>query len=190
MPRPDRATSHMNRTTSGSPTACGRRASSHAAIQSQGTYLVDIQPGVTQDMRGAHRRSAPSTAQARSGHSAAHTSNCPAWDAQARTRGWPSCSSDSRPPLRCASSCAGRSRSSRPPSAHSDHSHRTERGPWRACLITVLALAPLSSHTTARPGRLAPRYKARSPAQPAGGSGASPPGLPNATADRSVLGFN
>jgi len=54
----------------------------------------------------------------------------------------------------------------------------------------VLALAPLLSHATARPGRLAPRYQARPPPWPAGGSGASPPSLPNATADRSALGFN
>ena len=66
-----------------------------------------------------------------------------------------------RSPPRYASSCAGRSRSSRPPSAHSpDRCHRTGR-PRRACLITVLALAPLSSHTAARPGGLAPRSKAR-----------------------------
>ena len=33
--------------------------------------------------------------------------------------------------------------------------------PRRACLITVLALVPLSSHAAAKPDRLAPRYKAR-----------------------------
>ena len=70
-----------------------------------------------------------------------------------------------------------------------DRSHRTGK-PRRACLITVLALAPLSNHAAARPGGLAPRSKARSPARPAGGSGASPPGHPNATADRSAPGCN
>jgi hypothetical protein len=44
---------------------------------------------------------------------------------------------------------------------HTPHHHRGQRLPRRACLITVLALAPLSSHTTARPDRLAPRYQAR-----------------------------
>ena len=40
--------------------------------------------------------------------------------------------------------------------------HHQERRTWRACLITdLLSLAPLLSHATARPGRLAPRYKAR-----------------------------
>ena len=40
--------------------------------------------------------------------------------------------------------------------------HHRERRTWRACLITdLLSLAPLLSHATARPGRLAPRYKAR-----------------------------
>jgi hypothetical protein len=68
-----------------------------------------------------------------------------------------------RSPPRCASSCAGRSRSSLPPSAHS-RPFAPNRKPRRACLITVLALAPLSSHATARPGRLAPRYQARPPA--------------------------
>jgi hypothetical protein len=47
------------------------------------------------------------------------------------------------------------------------------------------SLAPLLSHATARPGRLAPRYRAR-PGQykprSAGGSGASPSDLTNATA--------
>ena len=39
---------------------------------------------------------------------------------------------------------------------------RREWRTWRACLIPdLLALAPLLSHATARPGRLAPRYKAR-----------------------------
>ena len=33
--------------------------------------------------------------------------------------------------------------------------------PRRACLITVLALVPLPGHAMARPGRLAPRHKAR-----------------------------
>src|SRR5260370_444873 len=48
------------------------------------------------------------------------------------------------------------------------------RDPWRACLISDRsAVAPLSSHATARPDRLAHRYKAR-PHRPAGGSGASP----------------
>jgi len=68
-----------------------------------------------------------------------------------------------RSPPRCASACAGRSRSSLLPSTHSHRSHQTMR-PRRACLITVLALAPLSSHTAARPSRLAPRYQARPPA--------------------------
>ena len=40
--------------------------------------------------------------------------------------------------------------------------HHREWRTWRACLITdLLSLAPLLSHATARPGRLAPRYKAR-----------------------------
>jgi hypothetical protein len=75
---------------------------------------------------------------------------------------------------------------------HADHynchqhapAHRHQQwGTWRACLITdSLSLVPLSSHATARPGGLAPRYRARPLTRSAGGSGASPPDLTNATA--------
>jgi hypothetical protein len=50
---------------------------------------------------------------------------------------------------------------------HCHHQHapsssfRGIQEPRRACLITVLALVPLSSHAAARPSRLAPRSKAR-----------------------------
>jgi len=54
---------------------------------------------------------------------------------------------------------------------HADHHCRHQHPPghprgrgrtWRACLIPdLLGLAPLSSHATARPDRLAPRSKAR-----------------------------
>jgi hypothetical protein len=75
---------------------------------------------------------------------------------------------------------------------HADHyschqhapAHRHQQsGTWRACLITdSLSLVPLSSHATARPGGLAPRYRARPLTRSAGGSGASPSDLTNATA--------
>ena len=66
-----------------------------------------------------------------------------------------------RSPPPCASPYAGPRRSSLL-SWHAPSRSSGEWRTWRACLITdLLALAPLSSHATARTGRLAPRYKAR-----------------------------
>ena len=66
-----------------------------------------------------------------------------------------------RSPPPCASPYAGPRRSSLL-SWHAPSRSSGEWRTWRACLITdLLALAPLLSHATARPGRLAPRSKAR-----------------------------
>jgi hypothetical protein len=72
---------------------------------------------------------------------------------------------------------------------HAPRPRSREAGPRRARLITVLAPVPLPGHPAARPSRLAPRYKARPRPlmRPAGGQGASPPGLTNATANTATL---
>ena len=66
-----------------------------------------------------------------------------------------------RSPPPCASPYAGPRRSSLL-SWHAPSRSSGKWRTWRACLIPdLLALAPLSSHATARTGRLAPRSKAR-----------------------------
>src|SRR5205814_7980785 len=66
-----------------------------------------------------------------------------------------------RSPPPCAWPYAGPRRSSLL-SWHAPSRSSGEGRTWRACLIPdLLALVPLSSHATARPGRLAPRSKAR-----------------------------
>ena len=66
-----------------------------------------------------------------------------------------------RSPPRYASPYAGRSRSSLPSSARSSIVTRNERTAAGMPNTGLLALAPLSSHATARTDRLAPRSKAR-----------------------------
>src|SRR5208282_137655 len=73
----------------------------------------------------------------------------------------PAAAQPRRSPPPYASPYAGPRRSSLPPSACSK-SFAGKCRTWRACLIPdLLALAPLSSHATARTDRLAPRSKAR-----------------------------
>jgi hypothetical protein len=104
---------------------------------------------------------APSTAQVRSGHAAAHSASFPACAADARTRISPSGSSAGPITTAVCDPLCGSTPIITAVIARSKSFVREWRT-WRACLITdLLALAPLSSHATARTGRLAPRSKAR-----------------------------
>ena len=69
-------------------------------------------------------------------------------------------------------------RSSLPPSTAASFTAPNREGPRPACLITVPALAPLPGHATARPGRLAPRHKARPPSVTGRRFGSQPAGPP------------
>ena len=104
---------------------------------------------------------APSTAQARPGHDCAHATSCSACDGQARTRILPKGHS---PALIATAVCEPLCGSTPIITAIIGVLHIVIEGrvfPRRACLITVPALAPLLSHTAARPDRPAPRYQAR-----------------------------
>ena len=104
---------------------------------------------------------APSTAQVRSGHAAAHSTSFPACAADARTRISPSGSSAALITTAVCDPLCGSTPIITAVISTLQVVVREWRT-WRACLITdLLALAPLSSHATARPDRLAPRSKAR-----------------------------
>jgi hypothetical protein len=95
-----------------------------------------------------------STAQVRSGHTAAHASSCRAWSGQARTHCLPSGSSAGPIATAVCDPLCGSTPISTPISTLQDH-HEIPGQPRLACLIPDLrwTLVPLPGHATARSDR-------------------------------------